>query len=191
MSKLPLGSRRRDNLEEFEMVTGIFPKSQRGFSLTELMIVIALLGVMMGIGPALILNMMKFWWVQTARAEVQRDARASLDIINRNIRQATSSTVQITSRPSQPPYSWIQFSITKGTGPALGNYAYYQEGKDLKFMKNGSTGTLATNLRYVAFTYPRTDDQGIISVSLTFEKSTYSGYTKALQLSIEKVRIMN
>ena len=73
----------------------------------------------------------------------------------------------------------------------MGDYGVYQEGKHLYYMKNGSTGTLAENLRFVAFTYPRTDNSGIISVSMTFEEDTFAGHTKALQLSIEKVRVMN
>ena len=31
----------------------------------------------------------------------------------------------------------------------------------------------------------------ILSISITFEKATYEGGTKALQMAVEKVRIMN
>jgi hypothetical protein len=46
-------------------------------------------------------------------------------------------------------------------------------------------------LRYIAFTYARTDDPSILSVSITTEKETYESGTKALQMAIEKVRVMN
>ena len=54
-----------------------------------------------------------------------------------------------------------------------------------------SSVAITGNLRYIAFTYPRSDDPTIISVAVTMEKATYEGGTKALELSIEKVRIMN
>lgn len=165
--------------------------SIKGFTLTELMITIAIVGVVMAVGPNLLLNMVKFFRLQIARAEVQRDARAALDLINRNLRQATSTTVAVKNRPNQPPYSWLTFEISKGTGAALGWYGFYQEGSKLQFNNRGSTTTISENLRYLAFTYPRSDNAGIVSISMTFEKATYAGYTKALQLSIEKVRIMN
>ena len=163
----------------------------KGFTLVELMITIALVGIILSVGPNLLLNLVRFWRLQLGRANVQQNARNSLDLMNRTLRQATSSTIVVSNRSNQPPYSWISFSIDKGTGAAIGNYGFYQEGKNLKYMKSGSTTTIAENLKYMAFTYPRTDDTGIISVSITFEEATYAGYTKALQLSIEKVRVMN
>lgn len=163
----------------------------KGFSLTELMITIAIVGVVMAVGPPLLLNMVRFFRLQIARAEVQRDARTSLDLINRHLRQAAASTVIVKNRANQPPYSWITFEITKGDGALLGSYGVYQEGNYLYFNNRGSTITLSENLRYLAFTYPKSDNDAIVSISLTFEKATYGGYTKALQLSIEKVRVMN
>lgn len=166
-------------------------RSSRGVTLTELMVTVAVIAILMGLGHNILLNLFQFFRLTMARGDVQRDARASLELINRNLRQSSADTIVISQRSGQPPYSWIQFSIDKGTGTAVGTYGFYQEGKDLKYMKDGSTSTIADNLRYLAFTYPRTDDSGIISVSMTFEEATYSGYTKALQLSIEKVRVMN
>ncbi len=166
-------------------------KRIRGFTLVELMITVALVGILMSVGPNLLLNIFRFWRMQIARVDVNQNARKSLDLVNRTLRQASSSTITVSNRPNQPPYSWIQFTVDKGTGPVVGRYGFYQEGKNLQYMKDGSTSTVADNLRYLAFTYPKSDDSGIIAVSMTFEESTYAGQTKALQLSIEKVRVMN
>jgi hypothetical protein len=155
------------------------------------MITVALIAVVMTVGPNLVQQLTHFWWMQRARINVQKNARISMDLINRNLRQATASSIVVSQRSGQPPYSWITFSVDKGTGPLIGNYGVYQEGKYLKYMSHGTTSTLADNLRYLAFTYPRTDNAGIVSVSMTFEEATFSGYKKALQLSIEKVRVMN
>lgn len=163
----------------------------KGFTLMEVMMTVAIMAIVVGVGPTIMTNVIRFWQVQRARAHVQKNARISLDLVNRNLRQSSSATVLISQRPGQPPYSWIRFEIDKGTGPALGTYGAYQEGKNLNFMKNGATSTIADNLKYLAFTYPRSDNSGIISVSMTFEEETFSGRKKALQLSIEKVRVMN
>jgi len=159
--------------------------------LVELMIIVALIGILMSVGPNLLLNIFRFWRMQIARVDVNQNARKSLDLVNRTLRQSSASTITVSNRPSQPPYSWIQFTVNKGTGPVVGNYGFYQEGKNLQYMKDGSTSTLADNLRYLAFTYPQSDDTDIIAVAMTFEEATYAGQTKALQLSIEKVRVMN
>lgn len=159
--------------------------------MVEIMVTLTILAVLASVGPTLLTNMGRYWRVSMARANVQRSARNSLDMVNRNLRQATASSITITQRTSQPPYSWIQFRIDKGTGAAVGHYAFYQEGRYLYFMKNGATSTLADNLKYMAYTYPRTDTSGIVSVSMTFEEATFGNYRKALQLSIEKVRVMN
>ncbi len=157
----------------------------------ELMIAVAIVGILLSLGPNLLLNLFRFWRLQLGRAGVQQNARNSLELVNRTLRQASASTIVVSNRSSQPPYSWIRFSIDKGAGAAISSYGFFQEGKNLKYMKGGSTSTIAENLRYLAFTYPKSDDDGIISVSMTFEEATYAGYTKALQLSIEKVRVMN
>ena len=166
-------------------------KRQRGFTLIELMIAVALVSVIMSVGPTFLMNLFKYFRLQMARSAVQKNARTSLELITRNLRQATATSVTISQMSGQPPYSWIQFTIDKGAGNARGNYGFFQQGKNLMYMKNGSTSTIADDLRYIAFSYPRTDDDSIVSVSMTYEESTYAGYTKALQLSIEKVRVMN
>ncbi len=65
---------------------------------------------------------------------------------------------------------------------------FYQNGKSL-YQVAGSTTLISNNVQYIAFTYPRTDDPTIMSVALTMEKATYQGGYKALELSIQKVRI--
>jgi type II secretory pathway component PulJ len=150
------------------------------------MIAIAIMGIMFTVGPTLLINITRFSRLSQARLETQRSARESLSIINRTIRQAQKSTISISQETNQPPYSSISFSTVDGR-----TMKYYQSGLNLFQVQNGSTRTLEQNLKYIAFTYPRTDDSSILSVSVTFEKSTYEGASKALQMAIEKVRIMN
>jgi prepilin-type N-terminal cleavage/methylation domain-containing protein len=162
------------------------PRPRRaGFTLVEALMVVAIVGVVFGLAPTLLIQMTRFFRQNRARVEIQRDARNALDLINRNLRQAKASTVVVDAAASQPPYSRIAF--TKAQGSSL---TFYQQGKTL-YMVSGGTKAISSNLRYLAFTYPRSDDDNIISVSITMETGTFETKTKALQLSVEKVRVMN
>jgi len=156
-----------------------------GFTLTELMMVIAILGIVVMGGPKLIVNMVRFYQLHSAKMEIQRDARASLDTINRYLRQAQAASVTIDQVSGKPPYSRITFATVEGQG-----MSFYQKGSDL-YQVAQSTNVISSNLRYIGFTYPRTDDPTIISVAVTMEKATYQGGSKALELSVQKVRVMN
>jgi hypothetical protein len=151
----------------------------------EGMIAITILAIMVFIAPTLLTQVTRFYQLHNAKVEIQRDARASLDIINRFLRQSTWYSVSVDQVAGQPPFSRINFITIDGQ-----NVTFYQQGRTL-YQVNRSTTALSQNLRYIAFTYPRSDDPTIISVAMTMEKSTYQGRYKALELSIEKVRIMN
>ena len=160
--------------------------NKKGYTLTEMMIAVAILGIVMGTAPAIFLQVQRFNRIYEAKNSIQRDVRTSIDAITRNLRQAYSSGVVIDSASGQPPYSRISFQSVNGK-----TYSYYQQGTNLFQTVDSATNRLSENLRYIAFTFPRSDDPHIISVSITMEKATFEMRTKALQLSIEKVRIMN
>jgi hypothetical protein len=158
------------------------------------MLVVSIVGVVTVMGNRLFVQITRFFRLNQARIEIQRDARTVFNLISRNVRQAYASSVVIdncssTTTPSctstQPPYSRLTF--TKVTGESI---TYYQDGK---YLYQVSTGTkkLTENLRYIAFSHPESAYGDIVSISLTLEKATYQAGTKALQLSVEKVRIMN
>lgn len=160
---------------------------RKGYTLVEALLVIAIIGVLTLVGPRILIQWTRFYKLQTARTEIQRDARAALENINRYLRQATQTSVVISQESGQPPHSSILFQTVQGT-----NFKFYQQGTYLYAVTNGSTSTVsAGNLRYIGFSYPRSDDPTLIAVALTMERSTYQESTKALQLSIEKVRVMN
>lgn len=169
-------------------------KSSRGYSLSEAMITVAIVGTLTAVSAPLLRNMINFWRQTTARIEIERDVRSSLDTINRFLRQARKSSVVISRAGTQPPFSKISF-----TTAADQNVSFYQSANSLIMTYSSSTAassavttsTLSLRVGYIAFTYPRTDDNTIISVATTMQSPTYLGGKKALQLSISKVRIMN
>ncbi|PKM98540.1 MAG: hypothetical protein CVU79_02625 [Elusimicrobia bacterium HGW-Elusimicrobia-3] len=171
-------------------------KLKRGYTLMEMMLVVAILGVLILAAPRTFIKTFQFVQLLTARVEIQKNARGALANINRDLRQALGHTIEVDELPGQPPHSRIKFKKYNSSGGQSWAF-YYQQGTQLYQAAgdvdgNMLTGKLIANhLRYIAFTYPRTDDDGIISISITFEKATYEGGTKALQMAVEKVRIMN
>jgi prepilin-type N-terminal cleavage/methylation domain-containing protein len=165
-------------------------RSRAGYSLAEMMIAVAILGILALVGPPMMIGMQNFFLMTSARTETQRDARSCLSEINRFLRQAQASTVIIDSAASQGPYSRITFTLLDGRV-----MTFSQSGDKLvQSVKTGgvtSSVTLTKNLSYIAFTYPATDDVSIISVALTMSKSIQLGKTKVLELTVQKVRIMN
>ena len=164
---------------------------KRGYTLMEMMIVVGIMGVLILSAPKTFIKAYQFVQLLTARVEIQKNARGALANINRDLRQAVASSITVDSVSGQPPHSRITFNKYNSSG-GLDSISYYQQGNKLYQAKGGVSGkVIAGNLRYIAFTYPRTDDDSILSISITFEKATYEGGTKALQMAVEKVRIMN
>ena len=165
-------------------------RAPAGYTLIEVIIVVALIGILALVAPRLFLQTTRYLRMSRAQYEIQRDSKDALLVINRALRQAKASTISISNMAGQPPYSWITFDkyVTDVSARTL---QFNQNGPNLYEVDQGHVRLICTNLRYIAFTYPRTDDSYILSVSLTMEKATYQGQTKALQLAVEKVRIMN
>lgn len=148
---------------------------------------VAILGILALVGPRMLTVMYQFFNQSMARTDIQRDIRVSLDVMDRQIRQASAATVNISQDTGQPPYSKITFTTVDGVA-----MTYKQVNHTLVQI----TGIIEKspwidNIEYIAFSYPRTDDNTVISISLTLQKKTYSGRSTALQMAITKVRVMN
>ena len=164
---------------------------RKGYTLMEMMVVVGIMGIVVLSAPKLFTGVYRFTQLAIARAEIQKNARGAISNINRGLRQAQADSIVIDQLSGMPPHSRITFTRYKPDG-STETVSYYQNGKILYISSGGAGGKKAAdNLRYIAFTYPKTDDAYILSISLTFEKATYEGGAKALQMAVEKVRIMN
>lgn len=148
--------------------------------------VVAILGVISAIGPRLLISTQQFFLQTIARTDVQRDIRVALDLMNRNIRQASAASVTISQDTGQLPYSRISFTTLNGTA-----MSYKQSGRKLIQTAGTTQKTLVNDIEYLAFTYPQTDVNTVVSISVTLQKKTFSGRSTALQMAITKVRVMN
>lgn len=162
-------------------------RRRQGFTLTEVMLTVAIVGIL-GAGSAqLLLQANRHFILGRTRVELQQEARAVMYVLNRNLRQAQASTVRIDRLAStQPFYSRIAFTKIQGT-----TMSFHQSGAKLIHTVGSRSTTLTSNLRYLAFTFPRSDDLSIVSVSMTLEKAIYEGRSKALHMASERVRVMN
>jgi prepilin-type N-terminal cleavage/methylation domain-containing protein len=158
----------------------------RGYTLIELSIVAAILGILTALGPDIILSINRLFFLSRAKIETQQNLRANHSLINRFLRQASENSIIIDKASGQPPYSRITF--TKIQGDVM---KFYQNNNELIMSENGVERVLASNLRYLAFSFPRSDNLSIVSVSMSMETKTYQGMSKSLQMSTEKVRVMN
>ena len=160
-------------------------KTRGGYSLIEVMMVVAIVGVIGSIAPQLLIQVTRFFRQNQARTEIQRDAQATFNLIGRNLRQAQAGTIVIDQKTGQPPYSRVAFTRMDGR-----QLSYYQDGAKL-YQVSGGTKAITENIRYIAFGHPRTDDGKLLTVTVTLEKATYNQQTKALQLSVQKFRVQN
>ena len=161
-------------------------RGRAGFTMTELLMVAVIVGILASISARIMLQVNRYFIMTNTRAELQREARAIMYVINRNLRQASASSVTLDRASGQPFYSRLTFTKIQGQ-----TMSFAQNGTRLVQTVGGKSSVLTKNVKYVAFTLPRSDDLGVVSVSVTLEKSIYQGRTKALHMASEKVRIMN
>ncbi|MDI6757536.1 MAG: prepilin-type N-terminal cleavage/methylation domain-containing protein [Endomicrobiia bacterium] len=161
-------------------------KKKGGVTLTELMIVVSILGAVFMLGSQMLIQLNRFVIMSQTRIELQRDARTTLSLITRNLRQATADSIKIDRASGQSPYSRISFTAIDGK-----QFIFYLSGKNLIMQTPSGSKTLTADVRYLAFGPPKTETLTIISISLTLEKEIFEGRTKALHMAAEKVMIMN
>ena len=152
----------------------------------ELLMVVAIIGALAMIGPPIYTQTMKFFILGNTKLSLQREARAAMYIMTRELRQAQSSTIVIDQVASQPYYSRISFTTSNGTVETIS-----QNGTLLMLTEGGTTSTLTKDLSYLAFTFPASDDMTIISVAMTLQEQIYGGALKALHMASEQVQVMN
>lgn len=167
--------------------------ARKGVTLMELMIVLAIVSALFVVAAPILLQSQRHFILVRTRLELQQEARGIMYIITRAVRQAQSDSIAISRADDyQPFYSRISFVRQAAASGVPAAMVFQQEGTSLcQYIGGANRRVLSRNLNYLAFTFPRSDDTGILSVSVTFQKNIYEGKTKALHMASEKVRIMN
>ena len=161
-------------------------RRSNGYTLVEILITIAILGVLSGVAAQVILQVNRFFILTRVRLDLQREARAAMYVITRELRQARSTSIVVDQVNGQPYYSRITFTKIQGQ-----SVSFYQSGGNLIQKVGNQSTTLSTHLIYLGYTFPRSEDMSIISVSMTLQETIYQGRQKALHMASEKVQVMN
>lgn len=160
---------------------------RRGVTLIEMMIVVGIVSALFMVAAPILNQANKQFIMTRTKLELQQEARGVMYVVTRSMRQAQRDSITITRANANQPF-FSKITYTTETGRAM---AFQQEGKILYQLISGNKRVLSRNLNYLAFTFPRSDEMGIISVSVTLRKNIYEGRSKALHMASEKVRVMN
>jgi len=166
-------------------------RSQSGFTLTELMIAVALLGMGLGFVTTLFMKTWQLWKRSYDELTMQRDARAAVVIMARAIREASPGSVAIDANAGDPAYSRINF--TDGRGKA---WSFWQKGNRIFYfttLANGASATsfLASDVATLTFIYPNFQDVGLIDVAITCRKIPFARANPIVVQLVERVMMRN
>jgi len=169
-------------------------KQESGVTLIELAIVIAIIGVIFGIGPLFMKQMSRYFIISRVNMDLLRQTRATIGLMTRNIKQAKRDSIVIDRLDgSQPYYSYIRFARLDGT-----LIKYYQSGHYLIMEVTPPPPsvltirrTLIDCLRFIVFAPTRSDDLNLITVRISTVKNIYEGQAKNLNMASAKINVMN
>lgn len=123
-------------------------RKKSGFSLVELLTVIAIIGIIVTVTPVLFIKAYQFIRLSVVRYELQRDGRTAMEVLSRRLRKARANSLLIdqlgpaadpanllpNGSVQQPPYSRIRFQqvLSSATASATDTYVWFwQDGTDL------------------------------------------------------------
>ena len=157
----------------------------------EMVLTVAIVSILAGLGADIMMKTNQYFLLTRTRLDLQRQARSIMYVMSREIRQAQNATIVLTQQASQPPCSTITF--TTGSGKVV---TYEQIGNQLiQYVTPSGKPTqkmvLTKNLEYLAFSFPRSDDLTIISLSLTLQEIISQGREKSLHTASQQIQVMN
>lgn len=168
--------------------------NRRGFSLPEMLIVVAILGLIATTVPGLISLSVRFYQRYNMDVILQQQARSITEVLMRFLNDAKASSVvldQINS-PQQPPYSRITFTMVNGAW-----VQFYQQGSEIyesiqmPSAMNPSTTVLTRNAYSLQFNYPRTDNPTLIDIKVTLRGTANVATSQTLEFKMNQVHMMN
>jgi len=162
---------------------------EKGFTLIELMIVVALLGIL-GYGISkFFTNTFKIWWQATQQIDVQQKGRLAMDEMTKFIRQASPvTTIVVGQQAGEDPNTMISFSHIDGR-----QISYYKSGDSLKRVVNLTTSDLIPeNLISIYFVPDSTMTPTQVDIStLTVETPGTGGEKGSITFQRKRIFLRN
>src|SRR5581483_5249351 len=79
-------------------------RRKAGYTLVEVMAAVAIIAVTASIGAALLKQVNRFFILSKAKSDLQKEARAIMYVVSREIRQAQSATIVLSRASGAQPY---------------------------------------------------------------------------------------
>src|ERR1700689_2311998 len=119
-------------------------KKNAGWTLVEVLMVLAILGVIGMTIPRILPVINQVFILGRAKIDLQEQARAAMYILTRELRQAQSGTITIDRISGQPYYSRITFTNMAGKTIVVS-----QSGTTLNLSEGVTNTTLSKDLAYL------------------------------------------
>lgn len=121
-------------------------KGNSGFTLIEIIVVMAIIGIVMLMATNLIGFSLKSYTIDNTQLEIQQDARHAVQVISNDVRSASS--IELTNTPP--------FTVGNAEKPILvidGTIGYYKKktGNTLYRYSNGTENPVIQNLKSISF----------------------------------------
>src|SRR5258708_3298359 len=161
--------------------------SQKGFTLIELMIAVAVMGLLALVVGKLVSAGMQYWFETYAQITTQQKVRVARDYVLNNLRYATITSVMISkSNTAEPNSSMVSFVDVYGN-----TQSYYQQNGDLLVndwrlgKPSAQTSKLISHdLQQFSVYYPNQKDFSHIDFSLYVKKWPYNTAQKQIQIQL-------
>ncbi len=163
-------------------------QGEAGFTLVELMIAMAVLGVGLAFAVNSFLNGWQLWKRTFDELVLQSRARRALALVTQALREATPGSVKLSSPAGK--FSRIEFTDIRGRG-----WAFYRSGwKAQAVVTTGATTAttfLAENVAMLSFMYPSFQDTGLIDVGICLSATPYAKANHVVVQLSERVMLRN
>jgi len=172
----------------------IHSRSESGFTLVELMIAVAVLGMGLGWMVDLYMSSWQLWKRNFDELTAQQSARGAMAVMVQAIREGHPGSLIITKPVNGPNFSKISFIDGRNRG-----WVFYQNGNNLMGVvplvsgpNPSTTQFLAGDVQAVFFTFPSFSDLSLVDVGLTIRKWPYQNAANPIVIQlVERVMLRN